>query len=29
LVVVLIVVIGAVYYFVAQRGKTDQVVRAA
>src|SRR5438132_954461 len=29
LVVVLIVVIGAVYYVVAQRGKTDQVVRAA
>jgi hypothetical protein len=29
LVVALIVVIGAVYYFVAQRGKQDQVVRAA
>jgi amino acid transporter len=29
LVVVVIVVIGAVYYMVAQRGKTDQVVRAA
>src|SRR5438132_2843583 len=29
LVVALIVVIGAIYYFVAQRGKTDQVVRAA
>jgi amino acid transporter len=29
LVVVLIVVVGAIYYLVAQRGKTDQVVRAA
>jgi hypothetical protein len=29
LVVVLIVVIGAVYYFVAQRGKTEEVVGAA
>jgi hypothetical protein len=29
LVVVVIVVIGAIYYLVAQRGKTDQVVRAA
>jgi amino acid transporter len=29
LVVALIVVIGAIYYVVAQRGKTDQVVRAA
>jgi amino acid transporter len=29
LVVALIVVIGALYYFVAQRGKQDQVVRAA
>jgi amino acid transporter len=29
LVVALIVVIGAIYYLVAQRGKTDRVVRAA
>jgi len=27
--IIVIVVVGAIYYFVAQRGKTDQVVRAA
>jgi len=27
--IVVIIVVGAIYYFVAQRGKTDQVVRAA
>jgi hypothetical protein len=29
LVVAVIVVVGAIYYLVAQRGKKDQVVRAA